>query len=35
MPEYACRIALEGVVSKVRDSHYHSRRTDWIKTTCA
>jgi ATP-dependent DNA ligase len=30
------RFGLEGVVSKVRDSHYPSRRSrDWVKATCA
>jgi bifunctional non-homologous end joining protein LigD len=36
MFKHACGIGLEGVVSKVRDSHYHSGRSnDWVKTTCA
>jgi bifunctional non-homologous end joining protein LigD len=35
MFEHACRVGLEGVVSKVRDAHYHSGRTnDWLKVTC-
>jgi bifunctional non-homologous end joining protein LigD len=35
MFKYACSIGLEGVVSKVRDSRYHSGRTnDWVKVTC-
>ena len=33
---HACRVGLEGVVSKVRDSHYPSGRGhDWVKKTCA
>jgi len=33
---HACKVGLEGVVSKVRDSHYQSGRgRDWVKTTCA
>lgn len=33
---HACKIGLEGVVSKVRDSRYLSGRgRDWVKTTCA
>jgi bifunctional non-homologous end joining protein LigD len=36
MYKRACSIGLEGVVSKVRDSHYHSGRgNDWVKTTCS
>ncbi len=36
MYEHACSIGLEGVVSKVRDSWYHSGRSnDWVKKTCA
>jgi bifunctional non-homologous end joining protein LigD len=36
MYKHACSIGLEGVVSKVRDSHYHSGRgNDWVKTTCS
>jgi bifunctional non-homologous end joining protein LigD len=35
MFEHACGIGLEGVVSKVRDAHYNSGRTnDWVKVTC-
>jgi bifunctional non-homologous end joining protein LigD len=33
---HACKIGLEGVVSKVRDSRYPSGRSnDWVKRTCA
>jgi bifunctional non-homologous end joining protein LigD len=33
---HACKIGLEGVVSKVRDSIYPSGRSnDWVKKTCA
>jgi bifunctional non-homologous end joining protein LigD len=36
MFSHACEIGLEGVVSKVRESRYHSGRSnDWVKTTCA
>jgi bifunctional non-homologous end joining protein LigD len=36
MFRHACRVGLEGVVSKVRDSRYPSDRTnDWVKVTCA
>jgi len=36
MFEQACKVGLEGVVSKVRDSRYPSgRRRDWVKKTCA
>ncbi|MFG3598276.1 hypothetical protein [Bradyrhizobium sp. RDI18] len=32
----ACKVGLEGVVSKVRDSRYPSGRSrDWVKKTCA
>ena len=32
----ACKVGLEGVVSKVRDIRYPSGRgRDWVKTTCA
>jgi bifunctional non-homologous end joining protein LigD len=32
----ACKVGLEGVVSKVRDSRYSSGRgNDWVKITCA
>jgi bifunctional non-homologous end joining protein LigD len=35
MYKHACKTGLEGVVSKVRDSRYHSGRTnDWTKVTC-
>jgi bifunctional non-homologous end joining protein LigD len=35
MFKYACKVGLEGVVSKVRDGGYHSGRTnDWVKKTC-
>ncbi|MBR1238367.1 non-homologous end-joining DNA ligase [Bradyrhizobium sp. AUGA SZCCT0182] len=33
---HACKVGLEGVVSKVRDSRYTSGRgNDWVKQTCA
>lgn len=33
---HACKVGLEGVVSKVRDSRYVSGRgNDWVKKTCA
>jgi bifunctional non-homologous end joining protein LigD len=33
---HACKIGLEGVVSKIRDSKYNSGRgNDWVKKTCA
>ncbi len=33
---HACKVGLEGVVSKVRDSIYNSGRgNNWVKTTCA
>jgi bifunctional non-homologous end joining protein LigD len=33
---HACKVGLEGVVSKVRDSRYSSGRgNDWVKKTCA
>jgi hypothetical protein len=36
MFKHACRIGLEGVVCKVRDSrHTSGRRNDWVKKTCA
>jgi bifunctional non-homologous end joining protein LigD len=36
MFEHACKIGLEGVVSKVRDSVYASGRgSNWVKKTCA
>jgi bifunctional non-homologous end joining protein LigD len=36
MLKHACKIGLEGVVSKVADSNYGSGRSrDWVKTTCA
>jgi bifunctional non-homologous end joining protein LigD len=36
MLTHACKLGLEGVVSKVGDSRYPARRTnDWVKTTCA
>ncbi|MDB5515205.1 MAG: hypothetical protein JWQ17_1963 [Tardiphaga sp.] len=36
MFKHACGIGLEGVVSKVRDSTYHSGRgNDWVKQSCA
>ncbi len=34
--KHACKTGLEGVVSKVRDSHYPTGRSnDWVKKTCA
>ena len=36
MFEHACKVGLEGVVSKVRDSIYPTGRSnDWVKKTCA
>jgi bifunctional non-homologous end joining protein LigD len=36
MMKHACQTGLEGVVSKVRDSRYHSDYgNDWLKVTCA
>jgi len=36
MFEHACKIGLEGIVSKVRDSAYASGRgNNWVKKTCA
>jgi bifunctional non-homologous end joining protein LigD len=36
MYAHACKVGLEGVVSKVRDSRYASGRgNDWVKKTCA
>ena len=36
MFKHACKTGLEGVVSKVRNSHYNSGRgNDWVKKTCA
>ena len=33
---HACKVGLEGVVSKIRDSSYLSGRgNDWMKKTCA
>ncbi|MEA2822993.1 MAG: bifunctional non-ous end joining protein LigD [Bradyrhizobium sp.] len=33
---HACKVGLEGVVSKVRDSRYPADRSrDWLKVTCA
>jgi bifunctional non-homologous end joining protein LigD len=35
MFKHACKNGLEGVVSKVRNSHYSSGRSnDWVKVTC-
>jgi bifunctional non-homologous end joining protein LigD len=35
MYQHACRVGLEGVVSKVRDSKYASGRgNNWVKKTC-
>ena len=34
--KHACSVGLEGIVSKVRDSHYGSGRgNNWVKKTCA
>ena len=36
MMKHACKVGLEGVVSKVADSQYTSGRgNDWVKKTCA
>src|ERR1700727_210916 len=36
MFEHACKLSLEGVVSKVRDGAYpRGRSNDWVKKTCA
>lgn len=36
MLAHACKVGLEGVVSKVRDSAYASGRiNNWVKKTCA
>jgi bifunctional non-homologous end joining protein LigD len=36
MYKHACKVGLEGVVSKVRDSRYASGRiNEWVKKTCA
>ncbi len=36
MYAHACKVGLEGVVSKIADSRYHSGRIrDWVKKTCA
>ena len=36
MYRHACKVGLEGIVSKVRDSRYSSGRgNDWVKKTCA
>jgi bifunctional non-homologous end joining protein LigD len=36
MYQHACKVGLEGVVSKVQDSRYHSGRSnDWVKKACA
>jgi ATP-dependent DNA ligase len=36
MFKHACGVGLEGVVSKVRDSRYHSGSSnDWVKRACA
>lgn len=33
--QHACRLSLEGVVSKLKDAPYHSGRSrDWIKSKC-
>ena len=34
--EHACRLALEGIISKRRNAPYHSGRgSDWLKTKCS
>lgn len=34
--QHACRLSLEGVVSKLKDAPYHSGRSrDWIKSKCS
>lgn len=34
--DHACRLSLEGVISKVRDSKYVSgRKGSWVKSKCA
>jgi bifunctional non-homologous end joining protein LigD len=34
--QHACKVGLEGIVSKVADSRYNSGRgNDWVKKTCA
>jgi bifunctional non-homologous end joining protein LigD len=36
MYAHACKVGLEGVVSKVRDSHHVSGRSrEWVNKTCA
>jgi hypothetical protein len=36
MYAHACKVGLEGVISKVRDSAYTSGRgNNWVKKTCA
>jgi len=36
MYQHACKVGLEGVVSKVRDGRYKSGRSnDWVKKACA
>ena len=36
MYAHACKVGLEGVVSKVAESRYHSGRSrEWVKKTCA
>jgi bifunctional non-homologous end joining protein LigD len=36
MYQHACKVGLEGVVSKVRDGRYQSgRSSDWVKKACA
>ncbi|MEP9353814.1 DNA ligase D [Xanthobacter sp. KR7-65] len=33
---HACRLSLEGVISKIKDAPYHSGRSrDWIKSKCS
>jgi bifunctional non-homologous end joining protein LigD len=35
MFKHACKMGLEGIVSKIRDSRYSSGRgNDWVKVTC-
>ena len=34
--QHACRLSLEGVISKLKDAPYHSGRSrDWIKSKCS
>jgi bifunctional non-homologous end joining protein LigD len=35
MLKQACKMGLEGIVSKVRDARYNSGRiNEWVKVTC-